>query len=91
MHQKRLYRAFRFFAYSSGATAIMTFAAPFYLLQTHFYEKLNVAPESFYIFMTSYLRGALETFIPAAACWLGVMLICIVLVVILKHFNKAKQ
>jgi|GEM_PF-3528274 len=64
------HRGMRFIAYASGGTALMSLAAPLYLLIGGRYKGLNLSPEHFYNFAIRFINRALVSCVIAAVIWL---------------------
>ena len=69
----------RYLAYVCGAVCLMTAAAPAVLRITAAYERLNLAPEYFYRFVMSFIRQLLDLMLIAAAVWLVLMVLFIII------------
>ena len=78
------HRGMRYVAYAAGAAALMSAIFPTILLVSGRYKHLRFEPEHFYKLAINYIRGFLMQFIWAAAIWLFVMALLIVIVYLLR-------
>ena len=85
----RLYRyphqGARFIAYSAGGCTLMSFVLPFYFYLSKVYERVQISPEYFYRFVTSYIRHILFSFMQASLIWLILTIACVVFVYLSKN------
>ncbi len=79
------HRGLRYLVYAFTAGFIMTFAAPFGVFAGGFYNRLNIRPEYFKNFISSFIRGALVEVLVVAAAWL---LIALGLLLLTNYFRK---
>lgn len=85
----RLYRyphqGTRFIAYSAGGCGLMSFVLPFSLYLSKVYAHIQVSPEYFYNFLTSYLKHILFGFMQASLFWIIFTIACGVFVYLSKN------
>ena len=84
------HRGMRYVAYAAGGTALMSLIFPTILLASGRYKNLRFEPEHFYRLAVNYVKGFLMQFIWAAAIWLFVTAL-LILIVYLMRAEKIKS
>ena len=79
------HRGLRYVVYAFGATALMLFALPCFLLVTKTYTKVSLSPQYFYHLVVSYLRNLLVLFTGTAVFWLCAAVILMIIVYIMRE------
>ena len=74
------HRGLRYVAYGTGGAFLMTLIAPLVLYITRLYEKLQITPQYIYICIMNYIQYVLKLFFAAAAVWLVITLILIIVI-----------
>jgi hypothetical protein len=78
------HRGMRYVAYAVGGTALMSLIFPTILMASGKYKNLMFEPERFYKLAINYIKGFLMQFVWAAAIWLFVMALLILIVYLLR-------
>ena len=87
------HRGLRYLVYAFGGGFIMTFTAPFVLFVNGFYNRLNITPEYFKLFIVTYVKGAIEMLMAVSGIWLLVAIALLPLIYFLrkKYLIPAKK
>lgn len=74
------HRGLRYIAYGTLGTVLMTAALPGAILMSGIYKRIQLSPEYFYQFITSYVKGGLMVFLYFSAAWLAlsVLILCLI-------------
>ncbi|MBQ8975397.1 MAG: hypothetical protein IJ072_06725 [Oscillospiraceae bacterium] len=85
------HRGLRYIAYAFGGTSVMSFAAPFALYISRFYERIQLAPDYFYRFGVAFIKNILSLCMFAALVWLLFTLIMIFIIAIMRRQKKSHR
>lgn len=74
------HRGLRYITYGTLGTVLMTAALPGAILISGIYKRIQLSPEYFYQFITSYVKDGLMVFLYFSAAWLvlSVLILCLI-------------